>query len=161
MRLISLILVYIRLKNNKFIEIDWIYAIKLHILTLSQIATLFVTNRDTRHKLRHFQSQNATPSQNATITNCYVTRSWNKKESRIQLYGNRQNPIYHELSSGEDFKARKNELNLLKLLMHMYADDSCYLIQVIACSLFGAKPLTDTIRPLQPQEHVLNLLIHA
>ena len=26
------------------------------------------------HKLRHIQSQIATPSQNATITNCYVTR---------------------------------------------------------------------------------------
>ena len=71
---IILILVYIRWKNNIFIEIDWIYAIKLHILTLSQIATRFVTNRDTRHKLRHFQSQIATPSQIATITNCYVTR---------------------------------------------------------------------------------------
>ena len=46
---------------------------KLHILTLSQIATLSVTNCDTRHKLRHFQLQIATPSQIATITNCYVT----------------------------------------------------------------------------------------
>ena len=73
MREISLILVYIRWKNNIFIEIDWIYAIKLHILTLAQIATLSVTNHDTRHKFRNFQSQIATPSQLATITNCYVT----------------------------------------------------------------------------------------
>ena len=80
MRKISLILVYIRWKNNIFIEIDWIYAIKLHILTLSQIATLSVTNRDTRHKLRHFQSQIATPSQIATITNCYVTHpTWHNR----------------------------------------------------------------------------------
>ena len=43
-------------------------------MTLSQIATLSVTNCVTRHKLRHFQSQIATPSQIATITNCYVTR---------------------------------------------------------------------------------------
>ena len=63
----------IRLKNNIFIEIYWMYAIKFHIL-MSQIATLSVTNRDTRHKLRHLLSQIATPSQNATITNCYVTR---------------------------------------------------------------------------------------
>ena len=56
-----------------FIEIECIYVIKLHILTLSQIATLSVTICDTRHKLRHFQSQIATLSQIATITNCYVT----------------------------------------------------------------------------------------
>ena len=43
------------------------------MLTFSQIATLSVTNCDTRHKLRHFQSQIATPSQIATFTNCYVT----------------------------------------------------------------------------------------
>ena len=54
-------------------KIEWKYVIKLHILTLTQIATLSVTNCDTRHKLRHFQSQIATPSQIATIKNCYVT----------------------------------------------------------------------------------------
>ena len=58
-----------------FIEIDRLYVIKLHILTILQIATLSVINRDTRHTLRHFLSQIETPSEIATITNCYVTRS--------------------------------------------------------------------------------------
>ena len=56
-----------------FIQFDRIYAVKMHILTLSLIATLYVTNHDTRHKLQHFPPQIATLSQIATITNCYVT----------------------------------------------------------------------------------------
>ena len=59
--------------ENVFCVLGRVPMIKLHILTLSQIATLSVTNCDIRHKLRHFQSQIATPSQIATITNCYVT----------------------------------------------------------------------------------------
>ena len=39
--------------NKIFIKIEKIYVVEMHIWTLSQIATLSVTNRDTHHKLPH------------------------------------------------------------------------------------------------------------
>ena len=80
--------------NNIFTQIESIYVVEMHILTFLRITTLSATNRDTRHKLRPFQSKFATPSQNAKIINCYVTHRLAEKLRKERLGQTKPKIVY-------------------------------------------------------------------